>query len=61
METPLFVATENARAELLRFPEGGLTNTTQLLPILARTGLLFRLIAPIVQCLSTSRGLFTAP
>ena len=35
MENPLFVATENARAELLRCPEGGLTNQSQLQPILA--------------------------
>ena len=35
MENPLFVATENARAKLLRCPEGGLTSQSQLQPILA--------------------------
>ena len=59
MEYPLFVATENARAELSRFPEGGLTNTTQLLPILAR-GFCerFREISRIIEKIKTRANAF---
>ena len=41
MENPLFVATENALAELLRCPEGGLTNQSQLQPILSQASFPF--------------------